>query len=141
VEETGRVIEVKDKIALVQIAQSSMCAKCNACQLAGSNTMQTEVENSIGAKAGDNVKIVLEPKSLLKAAFIIYAIPLIFLILGYLLGMGVASIIGKPEWLETSGVIFGFICFGASYFVIKEIDKKVARTSGFRPVIVGVFRK
>ncbi|MBI4744764.1 MAG: SoxR reducing system RseC family protein [Actinobacteria bacterium] len=140
-EETGQVIKTEGETAIVQIARSSMCEKCNACQLSSSNTMQAEVENSIGAKVGDNVKIVLEPKVLLKAAFVIYVIPLVFFIFGYLFGLGIAFVLNKPGLLEALGIIFGFVFFGVSYMLIKRIDKKVAKTGKFKPVIVEVFRK
>ena len=70
---------------LRQSACSGDCHKCAGCG-AVSQEMLLKVENTIGAKTGDMVRIESESAPVLRAAAILYLIPVLLFFVGYLIG-------------------------------------------------------
>lgn len=66
-------------------ACSGDCHKCSGCG-AAKEVMLLKADNPIGAKAGELVKIQSETAPVLKAAAVLYVLPLILFFLGYGLG-------------------------------------------------------
>ena len=69
-----------------QSACSGDCHKCSGCGAATEQILLTAV-NPIGAEAGDFVKIESASGPVLKAAAMLYMVPLILFFAGYLTGM------------------------------------------------------
>ena len=84
--QTGKVVELKGKLAVVRFQRSDACGHCNACFHFGSNEADIEIDNSCDAGVGDIVAIELHSGSMFKASAIAYGIPLIGLILGVFIG-------------------------------------------------------
>ena len=68
-----------------QSACSGDCHKCSGCG-AQQETMELTARNPIGAKPGDLVVMEAETGPVLKAAAVLYLLPLGLFFLGYLLG-------------------------------------------------------
>lgn len=91
-----------DGTALVLHIRKSACSgDCHACSGCGAaqEQMLFRAVNAIGARAGDFVTVTSETGPVLKAAAILYTIPLVLFFLGYLLGAwwhlgGIAGCIG-----------------------------------------------
>lgn len=85
--EKGQVIQLKDHFAVVSMTRKEACAKCRAC-VAGFSEKQMliEAENECGAKVGDWVEVTLADDGFFGAVLIMYGIPMIGLIAGFLLG-------------------------------------------------------
>ena len=71
---------------LRQTACSGDCHKCSGCG-AAEQTMIFTARNPLGAKAGDLVTVESESGPVLKAAAVLYMVPLVLFIAGYLVGM------------------------------------------------------
>ena len=71
---------------LRQSACSGDCHKCSGCG-AAEQTMIFTARNPLGAKAGDLVTVESASGPVLKAAAVLYMVPLVLFIAGYLLGM------------------------------------------------------
>lgn len=89
-EQFVRVKETYDngmaKVLLVrESACSGDCHKCSGCG-AAKETMIFEAANAIGAKKGDLVKVESATGPVMKAAVVLYVIPLVLFFLGYYLG-------------------------------------------------------
>ncbi len=138
-EEMGEVVELREaNLALVQFKRSPICKNCNVCYLAAPSKelMLTEARNEIKASIGDKVRVEVEPKSILTAAFIIYTIPVIFFILGYIAGFFLSLAITQLRNIsETIGVILAFIAFGFSFLFIRLIDRRAKASKEFKPII------
>ena len=88
-----QIVRVKqtfaDGTALVSHTRLSACSgdchKCSGCG-AAKEVMLLKAENPIGAAAGDLVKIQSESAPVLKAAVVLYVLPLVLFFLGYALG-------------------------------------------------------
>ncbi len=74
-----------DVICIRESACSGDCHKCSGCGAAKEAVILT-ADNPIGAKTGDFVKVVSDTAPVLKAAVVLYVIPLILFFLGYYLG-------------------------------------------------------
>lgn len=66
-------------------ACSGDCHKCSGCG-AAKETMVFDAANPIGARRGDLVKVETDTGPLMKAAVVLYVIPLVLFFLGYYLG-------------------------------------------------------
>ena len=89
-EQLVRVKEVSsDGTALVvhlrESACSGDCHKCSGCGAAKEAVLLT-ADNPIGARRGDLVKVESETAPVLKAAAVLYVLPLALFFLGYYLG-------------------------------------------------------
>ena len=122
IEEIGIVNKISNEFAFVNVNRGTMCGSCPSkglCHPFGGeeNDFQVKALNLIGAKTGDKVKIVIENKNFLKASFIVYGIPILFLML--------FSVIGKLFFKkDIFSFIFGFSGMIFSYILIKLYDKK-----------------
>lgn len=72
-------------ILIRQSACSGDCHKCSGCG-AAQETMIFTAANPIGARQGDLVRVVSETGPVLKAATVLYVLPLALFFLGYYLG-------------------------------------------------------
>jgi len=139
-EETGIVIEIKDGRAVVKMTASGGCEGCGAsgsCK-AVSGGRVLEADNAIGAKPGQHVVMRIEPSVFLKASFIVYMVPIIFLFLGAWLGgkvgPGLYPGMSIDYWQALSGALF----LGLSIFVIRLYDKGLKKGKMLMPVIIRI---
>lgn len=91
IDETGVVVGLKGKTALVRAASSSHCEGCaaaGACHAGTGGDRVVEAENTVGAVEGQEVVMSVPSRALLKASFQVYMIPVI----GVLAGAGAAQL-------------------------------------------------
>jgi sigma-E factor negative regulatory protein RseC len=85
--ESGCVVSVNDDVAVVAVRMSGACKKCGLC-LASSDgkEMLLLAKNEIGAREGDSVEIEILPGKVIAAAFVVYMVPVVMTIVGFLVG-------------------------------------------------------
>jgi sigma-E factor negative regulatory protein RseC len=94
-EETGTVVErIGPDRVRIKVSRSTACEHCSAagaCQaLAGQkNEMLVEVRDSLGVGVGQRVVIAIGEKTLLRASFLVYILPL----------AGLFGGVGLTQWL------------------------------------------
>lgn len=142
IEEYGVVVSLKsEKVAVVTCIKTSACKGCASeklCSLGRDDGKRlVEVHNSLFAKAGDRVKIATTNNAFYKSSFLVYILPLIFLILGALLGQWVAGhyITGiDPNLVSfTLGVLFMVGTFLGIYRLNRHLPKEE-----YMPMIVEI---
>ena len=93
--ETGRVVAVDGEIAWVQTIRTSACESCSARSGCGQRVLaaassgranQVLVGNHLNAGVGDQVTVAVSESALLSASLLVYALPLLLLILGAMAG-------------------------------------------------------
>ena len=108
-----------------QSACSGDCHKCSGCG-AARETLFLTAENPIGAKEGDLVVIQSASGPVLAAAAMLYMVPLVLFVGGYLLG----------ESLWGRGGLFGFLGFGLGVAGAIAYDRLVSRKKNTQYTIV-----
>ncbi len=107
---TAQVMHVRES------ACSGDCHKCSGCGAAKETVLLT-AENPIGAKAGDFVKVESATGPVLKAAVVLYVLPLVLFFLGYYLG----TLAGK---FAAAAACLGFVL---GIVMVVVYDRKVVR--------------
>lgn len=130
-EQLVRVREVYDNgtaqvICVRESACSGDCHKCSGCG-AAKETILLTADNPIGAGVGDLVNVRSETGPVLKAAVVLYMLPLILFFAGYAAGAA----------LGLSGGLFGALAFAASVVLIVAYDRHMAKKDNTIYTITG----
>ena len=107
---TAQVVCVRES------ACSGDCHKCSGCGAAKEAILLT-AENPIGAGVGDLVNVRSETGPVLKAAAVLYMMPLVLFFAGYAMGAA----------LNISGAITGGLAFVLSVVLIVLYDRQMAK--------------
>lgn len=90
--EEGTVVEAGGGTAQVMMRRSRLCEGCGSCcVMVGDDAMLAEADNAVGAKKGDRVVVDLPVRLSIKAAWILYGLPL----LAFLGGLGAGALVGS----------------------------------------------
>ena len=107
---TAEVVRIRES------ACSGDCHKCSGCG-AQQETMLITVHNPIAAKTGDLVVIESATGPVLKAAAMLYILPVVLFLAGYLLG----------EHLIQMGPLFGLIGIVVGLVLVKVYDRHLQK--------------
>ena len=97
-------------------ACSGDCHKCAGCG-AAKQTVRFEAKNAIGAVPGDMVVVESDTASVLKGAALLYVLPLLTFLTGYIAG----------ENLWGRGILVGIAAFVVGILPIKLYDRHLAK--------------
>ena len=115
-----------DIILVRESACSGDCHKCSGCGAAKESILIT-AENPLGASAGDLVVVRSETGPVLKAAAVLYMMPLVLFFTGYALA----------EALGFSGALSGCLAFVLSVVLIVIYDRRMAKKDNTIYTITG----
>ncbi len=107
-------------------ACSGDCHKCSGCGAAAQSVLVT-ARNPIGAKPGDRVLITSDTAPVLAAAALLYILPLVLFIAGYL---AAESLWGKGPLLGLGGFMLGLVC-------AKLYDRRITKSKKTVYTIIG----
>ena len=139
----GIVTKVDSSTAWVKCAKSAACESCKAkdfCDTVGGSDDDVEVEaiNAAKAKVDDRVTISFETSSLLKVSFLVYMVPVLFLILGVVIGDKIAVIFNYDQSIFS--VLAGFLFLLAAFFFIKAKGKELSKKDEYQPKIIRILK-
>ncbi len=138
--EQGVVLRTDSEAAWVKTIRSSACEGCTAkgsCHsMGGGQEMEVKALNPAGAREGDRILLSFETGALLKATFLIYVFPIIFLIAGAALGQMLAPLMAFN--LSALSALLGFAFFFTALFIIKARANKMAQKNAYRPKITKI---
>ena len=117
---TAMVVHVRES------ACSGDCHKCSGCG-AAKETILLKASNPIGARRGDLVKLESETGPVLKAAAVLYMLPMVLFFAGYALG----------DALWGLGALTGGIGFAAGIVLAVVYDRKIGKTDKTGYTITG----
>ena len=116
-------------LCIRESACSGDCHKCSGCG-AAKESILLQADNPIGAQVGDLVKVESATGPVLKAAVVLYMLPLVLFFLGYLAGY----LLQIPEAvMACAGFALGIAC-------VVLYDRKVARKEKIIYTITGFSR-
>lgn len=117
---TAMVLHVRES------ACSGDCHKCSGCG-AATEKMLFEAANPIGARVGDLVKVESATGPVLKAAAVMYMLPMLLFFGGYA--------IGDALWKQ--GPLAGCLAFAASIGLAVAYDRRVVKKQNTGYTITG----
>ena len=120
----GIVTAISDGTARIHFLRGSACAHCGACLTVGEAEMEISLPNTLGAKEGDRVSVDLSPKRVVQASLLAYAVPLILLIAGVLVG---------SRYADWAGLALGIFACGLGYLILRIVEKTTAKSKRFQP--------
>ena len=120
----GLVTAITDGTAQIHFLRSSACAHCGACLTVGDTEMEVSLPNTLGAKEGDRVVVDLSPKRVVQASLLAYAVPLLLLIAGVLIG---------SQYADWAGLALGVAACGIGYLILCIVEKTSAKKKSFQP--------
>ncbi|MDD4832731.1 MAG: SoxR reducing system RseC family protein [Clostridia bacterium] len=133
--DTGHVIELKGKDAVIRIFRSSACGNCSMCGLTSDKKyVDIEVENTLDATVGDQVEIAFNDTSASKVSAIVYLIPLFAALLlmlgGYLMRVA--------DWILCIVFVVGL---GFGFLIVRHIDLNYAKNMKLVPKMVKIIKE
>ncbi|MBI6873017.1 SoxR reducing system RseC family protein [Clostridium aciditolerans] len=133
-ENEGVVIEVSGDMAKVKSNRHGDCKNCGACP--GDNATVLDVQNPLGAKPGQRVSFEIKETNMLKAAFIVYIMPLIAIFLGAIAGTWLGEKAGQSIRMFQIGG--GIVAFILSVIYVKIFDKSTRSDKKMIPIITRI---
>lgn len=139
----GIVRKVEGHRAEIEIARSSSCGeKCSSCQGGCTGTGFTVVlENGIGAKEGDRVKIESKASNVVYSALFVYLVPVVMMILGMVYGSAFMQKVYPGVNPDIAGLVFGLAALLVFYLLLKTVDRWLARRGNKSLVISDILNK
>lgn len=139
----GIVIEVKGEYAAISTSRRGICGDCadrSSCSFEsamGSDAPEiVQAGNPVGASPGDLVEFDLPGFTELKLSILIWAVPIIGLIAGAIIGSRIHGFFSLSNDLSTLiGAVFGFFLFFAPIVIY---DRMVASDPKLNPSIIRV---
>lgn len=130
--EIGKVFNIKSNgIATVRFDRKTACENCNMClKPREENYVELRLKNTLNAKAGDTVKVVMGKRAVLTASVIVYLIPLALMAIALIATF-------KLDQLISFGVSMGTLAVG--FIIVAVIDKLIIRKkSDYLPKMVEI---
>ncbi|MEG1646554.1 MAG: SoxR reducing system RseC family protein [Clostridia bacterium] len=128
--EVGKVIKTKKKMAVVEFERKSACDNCHMCAFRKEDmVVKCTVANTVNAKEGEFVNVQMGSGFVLTAASIVYIIPLL------LVGIGLAITFKFAWWIQLISV---FVMLGVGVCITVIADRIVKKKAGFSPQIVAI---
>ena len=140
--EEGTVVAVRGDTAQVLLRRSRLCEGCGSCcVMVDSQTMLAEADNLAGAAQGDRVVVDLPVAKSIRAAYILYGVPL----LAFLAGLATAGAVGHHllgwGFNVPLALLLGIAFTVLSFFLLSRIYAPGTRTSSrYRLVVTRVLR-
>lgn len=117
--ESGQVVAESGSKVWVMTIRQSACQSCSARHGCGQKALATMsqgkanqilVDNTLGARVGDQVTLAIGESALLGASLLVYALPLLMLVVGAMLGHWIAGDGDLPALAgAVAGLAAGFI--------------------------------
>ncbi|MBK8162378.1 MAG: SoxR reducing system RseC family protein [Gammaproteobacteria bacterium] len=143
--ETAQVISTEGKFAWVETQRKTTCGSCAAqkgcgtgvlAKVFGNRTSRVRVINTIGAESGEMVVIGLEDGTLVRTSFAVYAMPLVFLLLGGAAGGMLADALAW-ETREGAAAVCGVLGLLLGFAWLRRYTRSISQDPRHQPSLIG----
>lgn len=122
----GTVEKVERKYIYVKMERQDMCGECHACEmLTDKKSCNLKCVSNLRCMVGERVEVSLENNTFLKATYIMYGLPFVGLVIGFLVGYLLQTYI-MPQVGEIFIAITALLGMGIMLGYIYIRDKKNA---------------
>jgi sigma-E factor negative regulatory protein RseC len=111
----------------VSLKASEACGRCGACHPHTEGRVSIEAAAINGLKAGDAVELEISTGGVLAASFIVYLLPGVCLIAGYVIGSALGGLFSIRVSDERGGIAGAILLFAASFWVVRRYDQAARR--------------
>lgn len=125
------VVSSKGESATVRVLPMSACTGnhkgCpwgDVMKQSAPGSFEVEALNTAGAAEGDTVEIEVGTRDYFKALFLVFILPILGIVTGYLAGNWIGFIAGMPERAGLFGGILSFIGFLTAFIFMIQMGKK-----------------
>ncbi len=143
-EETAQVVRIKGDEVWVETQRRSSCASCSAEKGCGTATLSKVLGNrrnvvrvlsAIPLGVGDQVVIGIREQALVRGSLAVYAVPILLLLLGGLIGeLGAEQFIWQNA--EFASVTLGISGLIAGLVWLKRFTRRIQNDPNFQPVVL-----
>ena len=142
--ENATVVLIENNQTWIETQRKSACGQCSAnkgcgtsvlSKVLGNKLSKMKAINKIDAQVGDEVVVGLNEGSLLKGAFIIYMLPLLFLFLFSFVGQLISQNL-QIHNSEILIIVFAVLGFYLGMQRVKFFSKSVEKNENYQPVIL-----
>ncbi len=140
--EEGTVVSVHGEVAKVLMRRGRACEGCGSCCVRlDEDTMLADAVNRVGAKPGDRVLVGLPQSLSIRAAYILYGVPLLFFLAGLGLGTLISSAALDGGYSAPVSLACAFGLLALSFLLLSRFYRTGSRAAArYRPVITRVLR-
>jgi len=141
IEQTGKVVLVKDGFAWVESERTSTCQSCSAKKGCGTSLLDNvfgqkrlaiKTLNSRNSMVGDHVVIGIHESTLIKSSLLMYLMPLLMM---FVFAFFAEYVFNVSELLTVLSGLIGLI---AGFFWVRNYSEKVRYDEKYQPVILKV---
>jgi len=142
--ENATVVSIENNQTWIETQRKSTCGQCSASKGCGTSVLSKVIGNKlskmkainkINAQVGDEVIVGLNETSLLKGAFVIYMLPLLFLFLFSFIGQYITQNIGIAN-NELLVIVFAIMGFLLGMKKVKSFSSSIEKNENYQPVIL-----
>ncbi|WP_455223503.1 SoxR reducing system RseC family protein [Kaarinaea lacus] len=143
-EERATVVSVDGKTVWVEVKRQSTCGQCAANKGCGSAALQKvlgnkrnifQVTGDLSVKVGDEVVIGINENAIVKGSLLVYALPILFIIVFALIGETIASrtLSLDSDFVSLLGAAFGLV---VSVLGLRWHSRKSTNQPQYQPVLL-----
>jgi sigma-E factor negative regulatory protein RseC len=143
-EETAQVVRIKGNEVWVETQRRSSCSSCSAEKGCGTATLSKVLGNrrnvvrvlsAMPLRVGDQVVIGIREQALVRGSLAVYAVPILLLLLGGLIGeLGAEQFIWENA--EFASVTLGISGLIAGLVWLKRFTRRIRNDPNFQPVVL-----
>jgi sigma-E factor negative regulatory protein RseC len=129
---------VSPGIVEVVFRTSEACKGCCACHRDAEGKASLDAAAFAGVKTGDLVEVEIPTGEVVTASFVVYLLPVLSLIAGYLVGSALAGLFHGRFSGETVGMVCAFIFFAFSFLGVRWYDGHILRKGTLQARVTGI---
>jgi sigma-E factor negative regulatory protein RseC len=143
-EETAQVVRINGNEVWVETQRRSSCSSCSAEKGCGTATLSKVLGNrrnvvrvlsAMPLRVGDQVVIGIREQALVRGSLAVYAVPILLLLLGGLIGeLGAEQFIWENA--EFASVTLGISGLIAGLVWLKRFTRRIRNDPNFQPVVL-----
>ena len=122
----------------VSLQASEACGRCGACHPNTEGRVCIEAVAISGVKTGDVVEIEISTGGVVATSFVVYLLPVVFLIMGYIFGSTLDGLFSIRISGETGGIAGAILFFVFSFGVVRWYDQHVRRQGTLRARVIRI---
>lgn len=118
VQDSGLVTEISNGVATVELQRGGGCGSCSMKGFCFSKNTPSvfNLQTDLALQAGDKVELEVSASGRVLASVLIFIVPVLFMIFGFLLA--------NVWFSELASIMFAFTAMALSFLIIRQCDKR-----------------